>query len=305
MSTSSFAPRVPYARLTLLVAALGLFASAVSTKGLHFYPDDPIAREPESQDASKAQPYFIGAIYELTANLFVTAGYKPSGMRAKNINTVDEVPDSNWFTNRIGSTTVTAEELTRGANRGAPPDPSRWVLIREKTSGAHPGFTAQDAKGETFFLEFDPPWAPGAATGAVEIATKIFWAFGYNQVETYLTTFDPKHVSIDPKATIRRPSGARTPFTNDDMNAILETVARNADGTYRVVAGRLIPGKILGGFLYNGTRPDDPNDVVPHEHRRELRALRVFGAWTNLTDLKAANTIDALVTENEIGRAHV
>ena len=26
---------------------------------------------------------------------------------------------------------------------GAPPDPSRWVLIREKTSGAHPGFTAQ------------------------------------------------------------------------------------------------------------------------------------------------------------------
>ena len=70
------------------------------------------------------------------------------------------------------------------------------------------------------------------------------------------------------------------------------------DGTYRVVAGRLIPGKILGGFLYAGTRPDDPNDVVPHEHRRELRALRVFGAWTNLTDLKAANTLDALVTEN-------
>jgi hypothetical protein len=38
--------------------------------------------------------------------------------------------------------------------------------------------------------------------------------------------------------------------------------------------------------------------VVPHEHRRELRALRVFGAWTNLTDLKAANMLDALVTQN-------
>ena len=70
------------------------------------------------------------------------------------------------------------------------------------------------------------------------------------------------------------------------------------DGTYRVIAGRLMPGKILGGFQYAGTRPDDPNDLVPHEHRRELRALRVFGAWTNLTDLKAANTLDALVTEN-------
>ena len=117
---------------------------------------------------------------------------------------------------------------------------------------------------------------------------------GYNQVETYLSTLDPKKMSIDPKATIRRPNGKRTPFKEDDINAIFEQVARNKDGTYRVVAGRLIPGKILGGFFFNGTRPDDPNDLVPHEHRRELRALRVFGAWTNLTDLKAANTIDAL-----------
>jgi hypothetical protein len=65
-----------------------------------------------------------------------------------------------------------------------------------------------------------------------------------------------------------------------------------------VVAGRLIPGKILGAFMYAGTRPDDPNDVVPHEHRRELRGLSVFASWANLTDLKASNTLDALVTEN-------
>ena len=191
----------------------------------------------------------------------------------------------------------------RGPNVGAPPDPSHWVLIREKTAGVHPGFTARDARGETWFLEFDPRPFPEGATAAVEIATRIFWALGYNQVESYLTTFDPRHVEIDPKATVRRPSGRRTRFTRDDMNAILETVARNADGSYRVIAGRLIRGKILGGFQYEGTRPDDPNDLVPHEHRRELRALRVFGAWTNLTDLKAANTLDALGTDN--GRATV
>ena len=60
----------------------------------------------------------------------------------------------------------------------------------------------------------------------------------------------------------------------------------------------MVPGKILGNFRYSGTRPDDPNDLVPHEHRRELRALRVFGAWTNLTDWKAANTLDARATSN-------
>ncbi len=57
----------------------------------------------------------------------------------------------------------------------------------------------------------------------------------------------------------------------------------------------------LGSFRYQGTRPDDPNDIVPHEHRRELRALQVFGAWTNLVDMKAGNTLDTLVTENGRG----
>ena len=284
--------------LFFVAGALCLLGTVVSSQRPRFYPDDPIAREPESQNVPDPKLHEIGSLYEMTYNLFVTAAYKASGTRAKNINTIDEVPDSSWFTNRIGTTPVSAEALTRGANVGAPPDPSKWILFREKTAGAHPGFTARDARGETWFLEFDPTYFPEGATGAVGVATRIFWALGYNQVESFLTTLDPKKVSIDPTATVRRPSGARTPFTIDDMNAILERVARNPDGTYRVIAGRLIPGRILGGFMFAGTRPDDPNDVVPHEHRRELRALRVFGAWTNLTDLKAANTMDALVTEN-------
>ena len=158
--------------------------------------------------------------------------------------------------------------------------------------------TAKDANGETWFLEFDPSYYPDGATAAVVMATKFFWALGYNQVESFLTTFDPKRVEFDPSATIRRPNGKRTPITRDDLNEILERSARRPDGTYRVIAGRLLPGKILGNFRFEGTRPDDPNDLVPHEHRRELRALGVFGAWTNLTDLKAFNTLDTLVVEN-------
>jgi hypothetical protein len=299
MATRHFSSPTLRGRLVMLAAGTIVFlVSTVSTKSPHFFPDDPIAREPESQDASKAQEYEIGSLYEMTRNLFVTAGYKPTGLRAKSINTIDEVADSSWFTNRIGTTTITTDQIARGPIVGPPPDPSKWVLIREKTAGVHPGFTARDAKGETWFLEFDPPYFPEGATGAVSVATKIFWALGYNQVESYLTTFDPKNADIDPKATVKRPSGARTRFTRDDMNVVLENVAKNKDGSYRVIAGRLLPGKILGGFLYAGTRPDDPNDVVPHEHRRELRALRVFGAWTNLTDLKAANTLDTLQVVN-------
>ena len=299
MLNSTLSTRLRRAALVVASAgAVSLFSSGASTQAPRFYPDDPIAREPESRDASKAAPFEHSQLYELMFNLFVNAKHEPSGLRAKNINTIDEVADSSWFTNRIGTRPLTAEDITRGPNVGAPPDPSKWVLIREKTAGAHPGFTAADARGETWFLQFDPTWAPGAATGAVAIASKFFWALGYNQVESFLTTFDPKNATIDPKATVRRPNGKRTPFTRDDMNVVLEKVARSADGTYRVVAGRLLPGKILGGFQYSGTRPDDPNDVVPHEHRRELRALGVFAAWTNLTDWKGANTLDSVITEN-------
>jgi hypothetical protein len=304
MLTSTLSTRFSaHVRRAALVAASAaavtlLFSTGASMQAPRFYPDDPIAREPESQDASKAAPYEKSQMYDLMYNLFVNSGHQASGLRAKNINTIDEVPDSSWFTNRIGSRSITTEEITRGPLVGTPPDPSKWVLIREKTSGAHPGFTAVDAKGDTWFLEFDPKWAPGGATGSVAVATKIFWALGYNQVESFLSTFDPKNVTIDPKATVRRPNGKRTAFTHDDMNVILEHVARNPDGTYRIFAGRLLPGKILGGFTYTGTRPDDPNDLVAHEHRRELRALRVFGAWTNLTDWKDANTIDSVITEN-------
>ena len=285
--------------LVLATVALSVFSTVVSTQTPRFYDDDPIASEPEPQDASNAQPYSIQQLYEQMYDLFVVSRHEPSGTRAQNINTIDEVPDSSWFTNRIDTTVLTSEEIARGPNVGAPPDPSKWIVIREKTSGVHPGLHGAGCQGRDLVPSVRPAVlsrkgrrprsrSPRRSSGR--------WAT--TRSNRTLTTFDPKRVEFDPTATLRRPSGQRTPFTWDDINQILERVARRPDGTYRVVAGRLVPGKILGNFLYDGTRPDDPNDIVPHEHRRELRALRVFGAWTNLTDWKAANTLDALATQN-------
>ena len=158
-----------------------------------------------------------------------------------------------------------------------------------------------DASGQTFFVSFDAPSNPEGATGAVVVATKLFWALGYNQVEYFLTEMRRDAIEIAPTATKRRPSGDRTPLKDSDVSEILERANRRPDGSYRTAAGRLLPGKVLGGFKYDGTRPDDPNDIVPHEHRRELRALRVFGAWTNLTDMKAGNTLDTVLTEGGKG----
>ena len=281
--------------IACVVAAVALSGSAAGRK---FFDDDPLSREPETQNAAGAQPWDIDLFYDLGYNLFVTPRRPVADVRAQNVNTIDEVPDSSWFTNRIGSRELTVDEVVRGPVVGPAPVPSTWTLTREKSSGFSPGFTARDAKGETWFLSFDPPSNPEAATAAIVVANKIFWALGYNQAESFVTEVRAKAVVIADNATTRRPSGARSRFERDDLAEVLGRAARHPDGSYRVAAARLLPGKVLGGFRYESTRPDDPNDVVPHEHRRELRALRVFGAWTNLTDMKAGNTLDTLIEEN-------
>jgi len=214
-------PKLPTrARRFAFVASVGavtLFTAGASMQSPRFYPDDPIARAPESQDASKAAPYNQSQMYELVYNLFVNPGYVPSGLRAKNINTIDEVPDSSWFTNRVGSRELALEDVLRGPAVGPPPDPSKWTITREKSAGAAPGFTAKDASGQTYFVSFDAPSNPDGATAALVVSTKIFWALGYNQVEYFLTTFNIESLEIAPDATKRRPSGRRTPLTRDDV----------------------------------------------------------------------------------------
>jgi hypothetical protein len=283
-----------------LSAAALLPMVAQAQRGPKFYPDDPLAREPETQDASKVQEWEIGLASDLVMNLFSRPGDLTVNVRAQNANTIDEVPDSSWFTNRIYSTAVSLDDIARGPNTIEGPAAGKWTLIRPKTSGVAPGFTVRDEEGRVWFLTFDPRGHAVAPTAAISVATRLFWALGYHTVETYLTTVRPENVVIDDSATIRA-HGKRRPFTHKDLADVFARSARSSDGSYRVQAGRLLPGRAVGGFRYYGTRPDDPNDIVPHEHRRELRALQVFGAWANLVDMKAGNTLDTVITENGRG----
>jgi hypothetical protein len=282
--------------LALLCGICTAATSLLATVAV-FREDDPLAREPETQDATQAKEWTIDLFVDLTLNLFGEPGDDAVGVRAGNVNTIDEVPDSNWFTNRILARPIAIEEAVRGPGQGHGPADGTWTVVAAKEAGVAPGFTIQDRAGETWFISFDASGYPEAATGAIVVANKIFWTLGYWQVDNVLTRVRPEQVVIAETATVRPMSGVRRRMRASDLEAIWERAHRSDDGSFRAVAARKLPGRPLGGFRYYGTRPDDPNDIVPHEHRRELRALKVFGAWTNLVDIKAGNTLDVLVHE--------
>jgi hypothetical protein len=279
----------------VLVAALAAGAAMVAAADQRFYDDDPLPREPETQDASKVQPWRNVLTYDLIQNLFISPDRQ--SIRAQNINTIDEVPDSSWFTNRILAREVSNEEATRGPVTGPGPAPGPMTVTRAKPEGVSPGFVVQDSAGVTWFVQFDAARYPEAATGAAMVANKIFYLLGYWVPEYHLAELRPETLTIGPKATTETPSGKIRSLDRADLDKLLGRAARQENGAYRMLASRAIPGRVLGGFRYQGTRPDDPNDVVPHEHRRELRALKVFGAWTNLVDMKAGNTLDSLIQD--------
>lgn len=216
---------------------------------------------------------------------------------AYNVNSADEVPDSSWFTNRNGLRAMSLAEIRRGPDRGTGPAPGELTVTKGKAAGVGSGFWVKDARGDSYLLKFDPLEYPEVATAAEVISTKLFYAIGYNVPENYLFHFRRKDLRLAPDATITT-RGRKRAFRQADLDLILARVARRPDGSYRAVASKLLPGKPKGGFRFNGVREDDPNDIIPHQHRRDVRGLRLFAAWLNDYDLHTANTLDMYVEED-------
>jgi hypothetical protein len=102
---------------------------------------------------------------------------------------------------------------------------------------------------------------------------------------------------------MRTATGDRRSIEKADVETWLKGTPRRPDGTIRALASRYVPGTVVGQFRYSGTRSDDPNDLYPHERRRELRGMRVFAAWLNHDDARSINSIDTYVEDN--GRRYI
>ena len=263
-----------------------------------FFPDDPIWREPMTQDVKNAVRYEPDLAYQTIENLFWRPGDKVLGQRAKNVNTVDEVPDGPYFVNRAGRLLLTPASVARAANTSDGPAPGKWTIVSAKSDGITPGFTIRDSKDQLWFIKFDPPGWRAMATGSEIVAAKLFWAAGYHTAEYHIAQLVPSNLAIGKDTRITPPGEMPRPMNQSDILWLLARADRDPDGSYRVILSKAAPGRPVGRIKFNGTRADDPNDVVPHEHRRELRGYFVFAAWLNHVDAKGINSLSTLITEN-------
>jgi len=300
------------ARLTLCrVVCAGVFAALTvdvtvtpQSASPRFYPDDPLWTDDDRvMDASGAAALEDSNLYDFVAHTFAHPGERQD-VRALNVNTLDEVPDSSWFTNRIGRNALSPSDLERRPGRVEHLALDGWTVSGGKSLGVQPGFRMTDKTGQLYQVEVDPPSNPELASGAEVIGTEFYHAIGYNVVDVYLAEVDRRSLVIAEGATILDPlNGRRRRMETFDLNNVFDRAARLPNGRYRVLVSRFATGKPLGNFRYEGRRPDDPNDLVAHEHRRELRGARVFGAWLNHDDSRGINSLDMLETTN--GRAWI
>jgi hypothetical protein len=222
---------------------------------------------------------------------FAVEGPRP----ARDVNAADEVPCSTWFCPRNHLRPMPAAAIAAGPEGTAPRLPLR--IVKGKDVGDALGFQVVDADGRKFLLKLDPAGHLGMSTAAEVMGARLFHAAGYNVPANFVLDLGPDDLIVDPAATFKLYRVQTRPLTPEIVRQRLARAARTSDGRLHGVAVTWIGGKVLGAFDMLGRRPDDPNDRIPHEDRRSLRASWMLAAWLAIYDASAINTLDSYVEE--------
>lgn len=251
--------------------------------------------EPRTRPDARTRYHFDYWFYRPAARLLDV----PEPVRARNVNALDEVPDSTWFTNRIGRHALTPGQIRRGPGEHDGPDPSAaWRIVSGTTGGSTPGFVIEDARGDTYLLKFDKPGHHELETGAEVVTQRLLWAVGYNVPEEHIVFLPEGRLVVAPGAEIEdEVDGHEVPLRQQDVDALIASMPADARGRRRALASRWLDGSPVGPYAPEGTRADDPNDRVRHEDRRDLRGQYVFFGWLAHTDLHSGNRLDMWVSD--------
>ena len=215
---------------------------------------------------------------------------------AANATSLDEVADSSWFENRIGAAALSIEQRTLGACKPEDILPAEvadgtWHVDHGKDNGSTPGFRVDVPGKGLYMLKADDPGIPERASAASVIGAALYNAAGFSTSCEQVVVIRRAQLSLEPGLTITSNAGITVPFDAAALDAVLAATTQ-VDGGARMQASKWLPGLSLGPFRYLGVRDDDPNDVIAHEDRRELRGSRLLAAWINHWDSREQNSMD-------------
>jgi hypothetical protein len=229
----------------------------------------------------------------------------PSEGRALGVNAIDEVPNSTWFTNRIGTRALSPDEIAIGPITEGPEQHLPWTIVSTKVGGTSLGLIIHDARGVKYELKFDASNAPPELeTGTHVVVNRLLWACGYNVPDDRIVYVRRSDLVLSRDAVVKDGFGeSQRPYRRDDLDRDLQGVHFEADGRLRVLASRWLDGKVVSS-IDQGLREADPNDRIPHERRRDLRGASAIFAWVDHVDANASNFLDAWVADPADPRRH-
>jgi hypothetical protein len=245
---------------------------------------------------------------------------------AVNVNSLDEVPDSSWFTNRLHRSMTPAEAANPSAPGGCksadllpPPDQvddGAWVIDHGKDNGSTLGFRINVPGKGIYLLKADDKDKPERASAASVISAAFYHAIGFNASCEQIVLLRKTQLKLKPNLKVVDNNGVSHPFDDQALDRVLATTTQvsgrgrsagaagapggsgGADHLVRMQASKWLPGLAIGPFRYVGTRSDDPNDVIDHADRRELRANRVLSAWLDHWDAREQNSMDTWIASD-------
>jgi len=223
---------------------------------------------------------------------------------ARNANSMDEVADSAWYTNNAGE--AAHDDGAAGACKPEDilPGPDQvkdgeWVIDHGKDNGSTLGFRVDIPGKGKYMLKADDEGKPERASAASVIGAAIYDAVGFNTTCEQVVIVKKSMLKLTPDLKVFDNEGIGHPFDDAALDKVLKSTTQVPDGMVRLQASKWLPGYTIGPFRYIGTREDDPNDVIDHADRRELRGSRLLAAWLDHWDAREQNSMDVWFASDE------
>lgn len=289
---------------SIVAALLALSVVGCGASMRRFPPRDALWVDVDDRDFSPRpeayySPYIWDGVDNAAARPLAEAFAFELDREAVNVNALDEVPSSSWFTNRLSRSTLSPDVVARGACEDERPDipgvdddvHGPFTITRGKPDGSTRGFFVRDVDGRTYLMKPDGELQPERGSAAEAIGAAVFWAAGYFVPCNRVLYVSPNELTLEADAEIAYTDGRREPLTQAFVDQVVEEAAVDPDGRRRFALSRFIEGEPISPWRYEGTWDADHNDVVPHEHRRDLRAMFVLSAWLSHIDSRQENTL--------------